>query len=326
MSERRWVDVTERAIYLRAIPVTAQLPASVVHAVANHLTDRELSPGERLMTQGRSVKSMHLLTEGRVGLFKDGVRIGEMAPPQSVGFLNIIARSDAPYDAIAETKLETLELTAERLMGLLEDQEQLLSATIHYAAERLLSEMQELPAKMLGIPPEVIPIEVPDRALDLVERVFFLRCMSAFKRTNLSALSALADQMVERRAAAGSELFAAGEIPKITYFVIRGTVECETPDGRSFGFGPGTAVGGVEAIAGKPRWYTARASSDVVMLEGRASHLLDMIEDNFEMGMDFVGALVGGLQGILAAKAAMGVAAFAVKRDVSNLGAVPVGA
>jgi CRP-like cAMP-binding protein len=150
--------------------------------------------------------------------------------------------------------------------------------------------------------------------------------MSAFKRTNLSALSALADQMVERRAAAGSELFRAGDTPKITFFVIRGTVECETPDGRAFGFGPGTAVGGVEAIAGKPRWYTARASSDLVMLEGRASHLLDMIEDNFEMGMDFVGALVGGLQGILAAKAAMGVAAFAAKRDVSNLGAVPVGA
>ena len=87
-----------------------------------------------------------------VRLFKDGVRIGEMAPPQSVGFLNIIARSDAPYDAIAETKLETLELTAERLMGLLEDQEQLLSATIHYAAERLLSDRRAwLRARRAGL-------------------------------------------------------------------------------------------------------------------------------------------------------------------------------
>ncbi|MEQ1749069.1 MAG: vitamin B12 dependent-methionine synthase activation domain-containing protein, partial [Prosthecobacter sp.] len=33
----------------------------------------------------------------------------------------------------------------------------------------------------------------------------------------------------------------------------------------------------VEAIAGKPRWYSARASSDLVMLEGRANHLLDII-------------------------------------------------
>lgn len=326
MSERRWVDVTERAIYLRAIPVTAQLPASVLHAVAHHLVDREIAPGERLMTQGGSVKAMHLVTAGKVGLFKDGKRIGEIAPPQSVGFLNIIGRSDAPYDAIAETPLETLELTSERLLGLMEDQELLLSATIHYAAERLLSEMQELPGKMLSLPPEPIAIDVPERALDLVERVFFLRCMSAFKRTNLSALSALAEQMVERRAAAGTVLFSAGETPKATYFVIRGAVACETPDGREFGFGPGTAVGGVEAVAGKQRWYSARASSDVVMLEGRANHLLDMIEDNFDLGMDFLGAIVGGLQGILAAKASMGVAAFAVKREVSNLGAVPVGA
>jgi hypothetical protein len=102
-----------------------------------------------------------------------------------------------------------------------------------------------------------------------------------------------------------------GEIPTITVFVIRGTVDCETPDGRKFSFGPGTAVGGVEAIAGKPRWYSARAASDLVMLEGRASHLLDMTEDNFELGMDFVGTLVGGPQ---------------AKREVSNLGAVPVGA
>ena len=326
MTERRWVDVTERAIYLRAIPVTAQLPASVVHAVALHLADREFDAGSRLMTKGQSVKSMHLVTAGTVGLFKDGARIGEIAPPQSVGFLNIIARSDAPYDAIAETKIETLELTAERLLGLLEDQEQLLAATIHYAAERLLSEMKELPAKALAIAPENIPIDVPDRELDLVERVFFLRCMSAFKRTNLSALSGLAEQMSERRVAAGTELFSAGAPPTVTVFIIRGTVDCETPDGRKFSFGPGTAVGGVEAIAGKARWYSARASTDLVMLEGRASHLLDMTEDNFEMGMDFVSTLVGGLQGILAAKAAMGVAAFAAKREVSNLGAVPVGA
>ncbi len=150
--------------------------------------------------------------------------------------------------------------------------------------------------------------------------------MSAFKQTNLSALSAIAEQMRELRVPAGEVIFRAGERPSFTVFVMRGTVTCEAEDGRTFSYGPGTAVGGIEALAEKPRWYTARASTDVVALLGQVEHLLDLIEDNFEFGLLFVSTLARGLSGMLAAKAAMGQASFATKRDVSKLGAVPVGA
>ncbi len=326
MASRRWVDLTERAIYLRVIPVTAQLASPVLHAVAQCLVEREVPPGESLLSTGKKVRALSLITEGRVALLKDGKRVGELVPPQSAGFLNIVAGTDAPYDAICETTVSLLELSAENLLELFEDQPSLLQATIVYMGERLLAEMKEMPQQALGLPSEVIPLEVPARELDLVERMFFLRCMSAFKHTNVSALSAIAEQLVELRRGPGESVFELGAPPEHTVFVVKGTIGCETEDGRRFQYGPGTAVGGLEALASKPRWYSARAETEVVALLGRVEHLLDVVEDNFEFGMAFVSTLAQGLSGILAAKASMGQASFNQKRNVSKLGAVPVGA
>lgn len=326
MSDRQWVDVTERALYLRAIPVTANLPQEVVHAVARHLTDRELTVGEALLSEGCDARALQLVTQGKLGLFKGGKRIGEIVPPQSVGFLNLIARNEAPYDAIVEVPGRSLELTGERLNELLEDHYPLLLSTLRYAAERLFYEMGELPAAALGLKPEVMPIPIPSRPLDLVERVLVLRSMSAFRRTNVSTVAVLAEQMSELRLASGSTIFTVGEPSTFTIFLLEGSVRCTTLDGCSFSYGPGTAVGGVEAIAAKDRWYTAVAEGEVVALRGYGEHVLDVMEDDFELGADFASAVAGGLSAILAAKAAQGQAAFAQKRDVSKLGAVPVGA
>jgi len=323
---RRWVDVTERAIYLRSIPVAAELPQKVLHAVANSFVDREFEVGAKLLTAGKPVRALHLVTEGKLALISNGKRLSEILPPQSVGFLNILSRSDATYDAVVEEPTRTLELVTERFYELLEDQYPLLVATLRYFAQRLLYEMQELPQEMLGLPPSPIAIQIPERALDLVEKVFFLRCMSAFKRTNLSALAALAENMEEVRVPPGTRFFAVGEASAWSLFVIRGTVSCETADGRAFSYGPGTVVGGTESLAGKPRWYEALAQTDIVALKGRGDHLVDLMEDDFELGSDLACALATGLQGLLAMKAAKGQSTFGVQRDVSKLGAVPVGA
>ena len=149
---RRWVDVTERAIYLRSIPVAAELPTRVLHAVAHSMVDREFEPGEKLLEAGRPASHLELLTSGKIELRKGDVKLGEMVPPQSVGFLNILGRNEAAYDAVAVEPVQALELSAERFYDLLEDYYPLLVATLRYAAQRLLAEMQELPQEALGLP------------------------------------------------------------------------------------------------------------------------------------------------------------------------------
>ncbi len=323
---RALVDVTERAIYLRSIPVAAELPARVLHLVALSLTERELPTGHGVQKAGEPVESLHLLTSGELSLVRDGVEVGSLAPPQSVGFLDILARADGSYDAVTKTATTTLELRAERLFELMEDHFDLLRATLRYAAERLLQEMQELPAQALSFAPERMPIPIPGRALDLVERVLLMRNMNVFRRTNVNALSVLTEHMPEIRVAAGTRLFEVGEAPTFTVFVVDGTVRCTAADGRSFTHGAGTATGGVESLADEPRWYEAVAETDLIYLRGSADTLVDMMEDNPDIGFDFISMLTSGLRAILARKAQAGAASFGKKREVSGLGAVPVGA
>jgi hypothetical protein len=85
-------------------------------------------------------------------------------------------------------------------------------------------------------------------------------------------------------------------------------------------------VGGIDNLAGKPRWYEAVAKERVVALRGQGHGLLDIMEDNFAMAMDFVSTLAGGLTAIVERKAALGLAPLQIRRAVSNLAAVPVGA
>ncbi|NUP06473.1 MAG: cyclic nucleotide-binding domain-containing protein [Polyangiaceae bacterium] len=301
---RRWVDVTERAIYLRSLPVAGMLPTKVLHAIARSLVERTFEPGAKLLEQGKPVRHMRILTAGRLTT-KSGDRvIGQVVPPESVGFLNLLAHNDGSYDAIAVEPVHALELSADRFYTLLEDHYPLLLTTLQYTAERLLHEMKELPQEALGLPPTTFPIAVPERRLDLVERVFFMRCVSAFANTNLGALAVLAEHMSEARVPAGHPFFSIGDKSSFTVFILSGIVECEAPDGRIFEYGGGTAAGGVEALAGKERWYSARAKTPVVALIGTADALVELMEDNFEIGSDFIRMLVTGLQGMLSAKAA----------------------
>jgi len=324
-SERRFVDLTERMIYLRSIPVTTGLPSAVVRAVASAMRERSFAAGELLMREGEPILAMQLLTEGRLSLVRRGRAIGSLAPPQSLGFIGILARGDGTYDATAEVETRALELDADALLELMEEHFPLLLATLRYLAERMYYELLELPAELLGLPFDE-PFEVTDRELDLVERILFLRRISTFKHTNLNAL-ALVSQQVERLVFdAGDRLWSPGDPSDGALFVLAGSVKCTTSDGREFRYGPSTAVGGIENLAGKPRWYEATAESRLVALRGRGDGLLDIMEDNFGMAMDFVSMFAAGLTGIVERKAALGLAPLQQKRDVSNLGAVPVGA
>jgi CRP-like cAMP-binding protein len=294
------VDKTERALYLRAIPVTAKLPQSVLHAIAARLEEVEHPTGAHIVEAGERVRALVLVTEGRIGRFEHGTRRGEVHPPESLGFLELLAERDASYDAIAESRVRSLELSAAALSSLLEDHTTLLVSTIRFVAARLLEQMRRLPEGALGLPAEKLPLVVPDRPLTMVEILFCLRSLTAFRTTNMNTLIAMATPMRELRLPAGAALFRHGDPAENTYFVLDGWVACEAADGRRFRYGSSTALGGLETLAAERRWYSAHAETDVVCLVGSSDHLLDLMEDDDELGVDLARTLARGLLGILA--------------------------
>ena len=92
-------DLTGRILHLRSIPVCAELEPRVIHVIAAALRDRVFEPGAVLMRQGEPIEKMHLLLDGSLALTRDKKPFGKLAPPQSLGFLGILAQNDGAYDA-----------------------------------------------------------------------------------------------------------------------------------------------------------------------------------------------------------------------------------
>jgi hypothetical protein len=132
---------------------------------------------------------------------------------------------------------------------------------------------------------------IPEQDLNLVERLLFLRQSPVFEHTSLNALAALSRMMDEASFSAGDTLWRPGDPSGHVLLLISGSVAAQTADGSRFTLGPGTALGSVESQAGRPRWYTAVAESRTVALRGDAQKLTDVMEDNFEMALDFLAVI-----------------------------------
>jgi CRP-like cAMP-binding protein len=323
----RFFDLTERMIYLRSIPVASMLPAPVLKIIASSLSERQFAQGEILMKEGAPISGLHLLTEGKISLVRKGHSFGTLSPPQSLGFLGILARQDGTYHATADLPTRTLELPADVLMELMEDHFEFLHATTRYLSERLLYELQEMPASALESRLDGVDAVVPEnRELDLVERVVWLRALTAFTKTNLNALAAMAKQMNEQRLVPGARLWTTGDNSDHALFVVAGRGRCEAPDGRIWRAGPTSVCGGMEGMANKPRWYSMIAETPMVTFRAPIGSFIEVLEDDFGLAQSFTSRIASDLIGLLERKAVEGKVEVNVPRNVTNLGVVPVGA
>jgi CRP-like cAMP-binding protein len=146
-----------------------------------------------------------------------------------------------------------------------------------------------MPAEASSVltPPRVL--ERPDRELDLVERIFFLRQAPPFARSSINALAELSRALTEVRFDPGTVLWSEGYSARGVFLVVKGLVRAASP---RFGFemmvGSGQPLGIVEAFAQIPRWYEATVVEPTVVLTGDVETFVDVLEDNFEMAMDYL--------------------------------------
>jgi CRP-like cAMP-binding protein len=319
------LDLTERMLHLRQIPVAAMLPPTVVRMLAEALIPRTFREGRVVLRQGTPADAMYLLTEGTLALTKDAMPFGELRAPQTVGFLSILARQETPYDAVAQIETRAYQLETDTLLDLFADHFPLYEATLRYFAERLWFEFQDLPQEMLGFAAVDLG-PVPKRKIDLVEKVLYLRQMSGFATANVNALATMGRQLEEMRAPAGTELWRQGDASGKVLFSVQGTIRCEAKGDRVFRYGAGSGVGGIEALADRPRWYHATAETDVVGFWGQPENLFDLFEHQQKMAMDFVCMLARAQAGLLQRKAKLGHNPLAVARSAKKLGTVHYGA
>jgi CRP-like cAMP-binding protein len=119
--------------------------------------------------------------------------------------------------------------------------------------------------------------------------------MLPFARRHVGALLQLARHTVVLRAEPGQVLWREGDAADGALFLVRGSVDACVPAQEDPVLGPGCVLGGFDALAGVPRWFTALAREPLLALNLPVERFLDVLEDQHELARDLLRDLARGL-------------------------------
>jgi CRP-like cAMP-binding protein len=303
-ADSRRIGSVERLLHFKKIPALAGLEGRDLAALAEHARERFFPEGSLLLRDGEPCPAAHFIVEGRVRMRRQGRDLGEVGIGSGVGGLSILARDENGLEAQAITDTVTLELETDAFLEVLEDHFGILRHLLQEIARQLIDLIVRTPRLEPRVPPAHIAVK---RDLDFVERIFVLRQAAPFARSSINALAELARGMTELRFEPDVVLWEVGEPSRTLYLVLDGEVSCTAPDGRVlFQVGPGSPVGAIESVAGVPRWFRTTTVTPVSALSADAEGLLDVLEDNFEMGFDYLATLARWLMVLLERRATLG--------------------
>lgn len=256
--------------------------------------------GEVVLREDEPPRSIHMLVRGTVTMRRHGKTIRRISAPGAVGFLSLLARTSGGTEAVAETRTETFELRDDAISELFEDHFSVLLQTLRWLAERTILENVEQEPPPYRPPADGLDRLIGDRELGIVERIFLVRRTLGFKRANVNSTARLVRAMKEVRLEAGETVWRPGDPATASLVVVKGKMQTswERPsDGRRLVqvVGPGYIVGGAESIANLPRWNHLVTTEPVVFLHGHRERLIDMLEDDFEVALQFVSMIAGFL-------------------------------
>lgn len=285
----------ERVLFLRKLDLLRDLPSSDLLLLAEFARERVFPRGEALLRRGEPVGALHFVIAGRVELRRGETPVGLAGPGSGVGGLGLLARDDEGIEALAAVDTLTLELEADAFFDVLEDRFSLFRHVLREVSRLSIVQMVTGGVRR-GRAPAHVPVSVPSRRLDLVERLQLLRRMAPFTGSSINSLADLSRSLAEARYERGARLWSEGEPSGAVLLVVDGVIECASAgSGVHFHAVPGQALGSHESIASLPRWFDAVALTPLLALQGQSDELLDVFEDNFRMGVDFLSAVVRDL-------------------------------
>lgn len=289
--EIRTLGHVQRVLLLKRGRFTGNLPASDLALVVEYLRERTYAAGEVLLTEGAPVPAAHFIADGTVLLRRGGRDVARAEAGTELGGLEMLARTESALSAVAETEVRCLELTSESNAEMLDDHFGIFHRVLQQNCRQIIALTRRIPDATSTLPPpRVAP--PPAREMDLVERIFFLRQAPPFARSSINALAELSRAMTEVRFEPGTVLWSEGYSARGVFLVVSGRVAARSP---RFGFemqvGAGQPLGILEAFAQVPRWYEATIVEPTVALSGDVETFVDVLEDNFEMAMDYLAVI-----------------------------------
>lgn len=286
------VSSLERLLYLKRLPTFGGLPGSELAVIADVAQERFFPKGTVILREGEPIGAVYFVVEGSIRVRRRGRLLGSLGPGSGIGGLGLFARDPEGVEATTETDTLALELEADAVLEVFEDRFPILLHIIRDLCRQLIDmHIRSGIGPGAGLPTCKEPV-LPARALDLVERIFYLRQMLPFRQSSVNVLFELSRALAEVRFPPGVTLWEAGEPSAVIFLIVSGRVGgTVSGSGVRYCVGPGVPLGAHEAVAEAPRWYGAVTETEVVGLTGNAEALVDVFEDNFEMAMDYLAVL-----------------------------------
>jgi CRP-like cAMP-binding protein len=287
----RTIGHVQRVLLLKRGRFTGNLPASDLALVVEYLRERTYAAGDVLLQEGEPVPTAHFIAEGTVLLRRGGRDVARAEAGTELGGLEMLARTESALTAVAETEVRCLELSTDSNAELLDDHFGIFHRVLQQNCRQIIALTRRLPDATTVLPPPRVAA-APEREMDLVERIFFLRQAPPFARSSINALAELSRAMTEVRFEPGTVLWSEGYSARGIFLVVGGRVSARSP---RFGFemqvGAGQPLGILEAFAQVPRWYEATIVEPTTALSGDVETFVDVLEDNFEMAMDYLAVI-----------------------------------
>lgn len=286
------LHVQERILDLRQVPMLRAMPPRALAELATSVELDERPPGSRLIAQGRPVRSIAWILEGRARWERGGRGLGSAELGASIGLLEASASTDASAHAAAETRVVLARVGVDRWVELLEDSFDLMLAVLSSIAGELctLGRYEDDDAS------SVAPLRVTSDAsgvpaeLDFAERLVRLRASGPFLRAPIRALAVLAQRSRMRTVARGGVLWERGSEAREVVVLLSGSVM--EAAGR---YGPGDVAGLMEALAGRRREAPAVARTPVTGIALDVDALIDVLEDDDELALELLRVCAGEL-------------------------------
>lgn len=287
------IGTVERVLFFKRISWLTGLAASDLAILADHARERPWSRDAVLLRAGEPVGAMHFVVEGRVKLRRRGRELGCAEAGSVIGATLLLAEDAAGLEAVAQTDTLTLALDRESFLDVLEERFAIFRGVLRETARELVALFVRNPAEAAPVPVRGEEPRLPlDRELDLVDRIVLLRSRRPFESGSINALAELSQRLDEVRFADGAVLWRRADHADRMMFVASGRVRCEPiqPE-AAFWIGPGQPIGTLEILGELPRWYDAVVEEAATVLEGEVEQLLDVFEDNVDMGLVFLAYL-----------------------------------
>lgn len=289
----RLISPLERAFHVKKLGGLRDIPPNDLASIALLAEEHSFARGEALCRLGERLERVHIVVDGLVRVHGGEHGDEVVGAGHGVGLLSLLARDDNGLEAVAESDTVTLSLRANDLFDAFETDFGLLYNQIRYLATETLRLRKRIPAGTYLASENSVGDE-PVGGIGLVPRLLYMR-RGVLRNGNMDALMAMAQRMRAERFEPGTTLWRIGEPSGYMQLLLEGRVRCETEDGTKFTCGPGYPLGNLESQCGAPRWYDAVTETAVTAFRNDIDAFLDIIEQHFDMAVDFVGVMARGL-------------------------------